>query len=700
MNNKKTSLLLAIVSPLALATSSLSFAAPGWEPGNYSDRIIVRYRDTTGPASRSANRENRSERINQATQAQSRPLRRMHDGAEIFQLDAARSVTELQQLAAQLATDAEIESVEIDYRMYQMRTPNDPSYNQQWHLFEAAGGINMPAAWDITTGSSSVVVAVLDTGVRPHADLAANLLPGYNFVSDPWMANNNVGRTNNGNDPGDAVSAGACGNNYPPQSTPNSWHGTHVAGTIGAVGNNGLGVTGVAWNTKIVPVRVLGRCGGYTSDIVDGMRWAAGLPVSGVPNNPNPAKVLNMSLGGTAPCTQTYQRAITDVVNAGVTVVVAAGNENQNAANSSPANCQGVISVAATNRSGGRASYSNFGSSVTIAAPGGEMSWNSTTGGVLSTYNTGTTSVGQDSYDFSQGTSMAAPHVAGVAALMYSVNGNLTPTQVRNAITQSARTFPTVSSNRCTTSLCGAGIVNAEAALRAVGGTPGGNTGSTVTDLQNGVARTIQGARGTELQFKLVVPQGATNLRFAMSGGTGDADIYVRFGQQPTQQNYDHRPYLNGNNETVNISNVQAGTYYVMVHAYQAYSGVTLQASFDVPAPVTNFFENRNRINIPDNNATGVYSNIPVARSGMAGSIAVAVDIRHTYRGDLRVILMTPNGSTATLQSPSNDSAQNLIQTYRFNASSVPAQGTWRLHVVDTARSDVGYINNWSITFE
>ena len=163
-----------------------------------------------------------------------------------------------------------------------------------------------------------------------------------------------------------------------------SWHGTHTAGTIGAASNNGVGVAGVNWNSKILPVRVLGKCGGYTSDIADGMRWAAGLSVSGVPANANPAKVLNLSLGGYGACDATYQNAVNAIVAAGTTIVVSAGNSNADAVNYRPGNCTGVITVAATNRDGGRAYYSNYGSTVEISAPGGETDVTPTTPTVFS----------------------------------------------------------------------------------------------------------------------------------------------------------------------------------------------------------------------------------------------------------------------------------------------------------------------------
>ena len=212
-------------------------------------------------------------------------------------------------------------------------------------------------------------------------------------------------------------------------------------------------------------MRVLGKCGGTTSDIADGMRWSAGLPVPGVPANANPAKVLNLSLGGSGACSATYQNAINAIVAAGSTVVISAGNSNADASGFRPANCNGVITVAATNRNGYTAYYSNYGATVEISAPGGETSPTSSNG-VLSTLNTGTQGPVADTYTYYQGTSMAAPHVAGVASLLYSRKPSLTPAQVLVDLQSTVTAFPAGST--CNTSNCGSGIVNAGAAVAAV----------------------------------------------------------------------------------------------------------------------------------------------------------------------------------------------------------------------------------------
>src|SRR5690606_34967652 len=264
--------------------------------------------------------------------------------------------------------------------------------------------------WDVTNGAG-VVVAVLDTGITNHSDLNANVLPGYDFISDVNVAGDGNGRDSNAADPGDYQGGSSS-----------SWHGTHVAGTIAAVTNNNSGVAGVAFGAKIVPVRVLGRGGGYLSDIADGIVWAAGGSVGGVPGNPNPAEVINMSLGGAGSCSSSYQSAINSAVSRGTTVVVAAGNSNANVSGYNPGNCSNVVSVASTDRAGARSSFSNYGSLIDVSAPGSD---------IASTVNTGSTTPSTAGYSLMSGTSMAAPHVAGVAALIQSAaGGNLTPAEV------------------------------------------------------------------------------------------------------------------------------------------------------------------------------------------------------------------------------------------------------------------------------
>lgn len=671
---------------------------------NTTDRIIVKYKGTsalTGLSTQSVgNARAAASSLSSRYGVHLNFLRRAHNGAQVLKMDNAMSLRDAAALAARIkAGDSTVEYAEPDRMLHPLMVPNDTRYSDQWDLFDPTGGLNVQGAWDKATGSG-VYVAVLDTGYRPHADVAANIVGGYDMINDTAVANDGNGRDSDAKDPGDWVKAGECGNGYPEADENSSWHGTHVAGTIAAVTNNNLGIAGIAYNAKVVPVRVLGKCGGYTSDIADGMVWASGASVSGLPTNPYPAKVINLSLGGAGACDTTTQNAINTARARGTVFVIAAGNDNTNVSNANPANCSGVIAIAATNKQGGRAYYSNYGSLIDVAAPGGAQSYANDPNGTLSTLNDGATTPGNDTYVYYQGTSMATPHVAGVAALMLSANPSLTPDQVESLLKSSARAFP------ATCSQCGAGIVDATAAVNAaLGNSGGGGGGGGGNVLQNGVAATgLSASTGSDVVYTMTVPAGASGLSFAISGGSGDADLYVKFGSTPTDSSYDCRPYKSGNAESCAISNVQAGTYYVRVKAYSSYSGVSLVGSYTTGgsgggggAPLT--YENTTDYAIPDNNATGISSPVSVTRTGASGTVTVDVNIVHTYSGDLVVDLVAPNGTVYNLQNRSGGSADNIVKTFTVNAGSTSSNGTWNLRVKDRASQDTGYINSWKLTF-
>ncbi|MGP9799939.1 S8 family peptidase [Rheinheimera sp. NSM] len=574
----KLSALAVLCLPAAFFTTS-TMANDNELNDGPATRFIIKYKDTVAADISSAlpasvGRQIKAERMAQKAQRLSsragegmRFVRGMGlNKHAVFRAERKLSAQETQRMLQLLAQDDEVEQVEEDVMLQPTATPNDTRYSDQWHYYEATGGLRAPAAWDNATGQG-VVVAVLDTGYRPHADLNANILPGYDMISDSFVGNDGNGRDNDARDPGDWTNAGECGNGQPTSFRSSSWHGTHVAGTVAAVSNNNTGVAGVAYNAKVVPVRVLGKCGGYTSDIADGIIWASGGTVSGVPANANPAHVINMSLGGGGACSSATQNAINIARNNGAVIVIAAGNDNDNANNYNPGNCAGVVNVASTGRNGGRAYYSNYGTSVDVAAPGGAMNSANDPNGILSTYNTGSTTPGSDSYGYSQGTSMAAPHVAGVAALIKQVKPSATPNEIEQILKDTARSFPAACSG------CGTGIVDANAAVLAAQGSGGGSgAGSTLTNLS--------ATTGNWLHYTVNVPSGMGSLTVTMSGGSGDADLYVRRGARPTTSSYDCRPYNNGNNETCAFNNPQAATWHISLRAYSTFSGVTLVTQY------------------------------------------------------------------------------------------------------------------------
>ena len=476
-------------------------------------RLIVRYADGTRGIAGTAETSGVDAATHARQQAQQlgaqmgesmRFVRHASGRTQVLALPEPRAIAEMEALAARLTALPEVEYAEPDRRRYIM--VNDPRFPEQWHYldpesphidgFTRAGSANVEAAWAITTGAGDVTVAVLDTGILPHADIASlvttysgRLAPGFDMVSDSILNNDNRDvRTANPLDPGDFVTNSESneeGGLFEGCPTTSSWHGTHVSGTIGALTDNDFGVAGIDHNARILPVRVLGKCFGNVSDIMDGIRWAAGVPVSGVPDNQNPARIINLSLGGEGECSTAEQQAIDDARTAGAIVIAAAGNQSEpdgtiaDVSNISPANCDGVITVAALARDGSRAFYSNAGSLVNIAAPGGEFDWPGDgtgsgvgeAGMVLSTSDGGQQTPENDNdFIWEQGTSMAAPHVAGVLALVLALNPELTGAQAETLLLNNAREFPPPNGDPfdCTTDLCGEGIVDAELVLTAV----------------------------------------------------------------------------------------------------------------------------------------------------------------------------------------------------------------------------------------
>jgi len=529
-------------------SKSIAAAKTGVDAGTRPVRaFMIKYKDADITAAALADRappETSVQLVADVARTPVAALRSMSGGAYVMQLFKPMSASAAFAVAEQLEADPAIEYADPDMWKFPTLIPNDTCYPantnascfqsnvvstflSEWHLMPGGsepGGANLPPAWDITTGSPSIYVGVIDTGfLFNHPDLAGRAVGGYDFIYDFALANDSQpvqtptclqgndprlydplsppcvsSRDNDPSDPGDWIDAA----DFPTTSTswffnctvaPSSFHGSHTAGTIGALSNNALGIAGINWVSKIVPLRVLGKCGGYTSDIVDAITWGSGGTVAGIGANPTPARVLNLSLGGSGPCASVEQTAINGARSRGTVVTISAGNTNTNASNNSPGNCLGNITVAATQRQGIKAQYSAYGTSVEIAAPGGGRNYpESPTISrdlVVSTINNGATTPNPSGYNYVgyNGTSMSAPHVAGVASLMLSRNSALTPAQVLSIIQTTARPFPnlanagggnpaaacpSVQSCNCTTSLCGAGLLDAGAALAATPAPP------------------------------------------------------------------------------------------------------------------------------------------------------------------------------------------------------------------------------------
>jgi serine protease len=523
-------LVSALFAPFALQ-APLAQSVPSAAAGHA--RVIVKYRE--GSAMTQALALSPAAQHTMRAQALGRRIgMQLESGrglSERSQVVLARGMTSAQ-LAARIGAERDVEYAVVDERKYIVAVPNDPLYNTraiagtsggpdvgQWYLKPpgpagtaartAPAAINAEQAWDLTTGSASIVVAVLDTGLRfDHPDLqGGNVLPGYDMISadngstntDFRTANDGNGRDADASDPGDFVTSAEANDSNSPlhqcRVESSSWHGTQTLGLIGATTQNGIGVAGLGRSVRVMPIRVLGKCGGYDSDILAGMRWAAGLSVPGLPANPTPARVVNLSLGGTGSCSAAYASETANLNAVGVVVVASAGNSAGHAVGT-PANCAGVIAVAGIRHIGTKVGFSDLGPQIAISAPGGNCvnigSNEPCLYPMVTTTNAGTSTpvaggIYSDAFTASLGTSFASPLVAGAAALMLSAQPGLTPAEVKSKLQSTARPFPTATVDEggatvpvcmaptsadqlqcvCTTGLCGAGMLDVRAAILA-----------------------------------------------------------------------------------------------------------------------------------------------------------------------------------------------------------------------------------------
>ena len=449
-------------TPTATASSSDGSGASG----TVARAIIIGVDPEIGPlaATRAALR---------ATDANASAPDRLTTDTTVVDLGEFVPVDEAQRIANEIAGRPGIAWAEPDIWVTpaQRVFPNDPLFDDQWYLWDANtsdGGFSVraPDVWATTTGAQDTVVAVIDTGVAAHPDLAGTVVPGYDFVFNIPTANDGDSWDPNPADPGDWFDEVDRASGEFPSSCSlanSSWHGTHVAGIVAAMQDNDYGITGTAPGLTVLNVRALGKCGGTLSDVAAAVRWSVGDTVidratgQPVPINPTPAKVVNLSLGGEAACSTAMIDAIDTANKRGAVVIVAAGNEFSTIDQFVPANCPGVVRVVATDRNGARASYSNTGTDAfpaTIAAPGG-----SNLDPILATDNTGTRGPLQPSFGNKIGTSMATPIVSAAAGMLAGL-GVSAPDAIRTRLITAVQPFSTSSSQTCTAITCGAGILD------------------------------------------------------------------------------------------------------------------------------------------------------------------------------------------------------------------------------------------------
>ncbi len=441
---------------------------------NVTGRVIVKFRALNSSAQRIKvqSPQDRISTLMARTGLKARAVRSVTELLHGIRVEPAVAGEPIAATVERLRADPEVEYAEAEqWRYPHATTPNDPVFAQQWYLQASSAttpsAVDAETAWDTTTGSSGLVIADLDTGVRfEHPDLqwagsGGRLLPGYTFISDTFVANDGDARDVDASDPGDWVvqadlSKPECNGGTIANS---SWHGTRVSGILGAISNNGVGIAGMTWSAWLLPARVLGKCGGTDLDIIAGMLWAAGIPVSGAPNNPYPARIENMSLGATGSCPQIYIDTIRQLAAKGVLVVVSAGNEGGPV--DSPANCPGAAGVAGLRHAGTKVGYSSLGPEIALSAPAGNCPPPSSTClyPITTTFNQGTTTPGMSGYTDqvntpNLGTSFSAPIVSGIAALMLSVNGNLNSTQLIARLKEGSLPFPQTSTSVPTPPMC------------------------------------------------------------------------------------------------------------------------------------------------------------------------------------------------------------------------------------------------------
>lgn len=396
--------------------------------------------------------------------------------------------------------------------------PNDPYSSAQWNLHSpdnVVGASGLFAVQPLLPDARQLVIAVVDSGfLLSHLDL--DLLPGYDFVSDLLIANDGDGRDSDPSDPGDWIDEQ---DQHPSRlgagcvRQESSWHGTGVAGIIGARSSNNIGIAGATLNASLLPVRVTGKCGGYVADLVDGLRWSAGLPVAGIAANATPAQVINVSLGFPGACPRVLQAAIDEAVLHGAIVVTAATNSAANLDEQpyAPASCNNVLTAGAVTKSGGLAYYSAWGAALDLLAPGGDS-----IAGIITTDNAGTTvPVPGSDYNYRYGTSLSSAHLAAAVAGMLSLQPDLSLARI-GALLRAGSTPIDEIHAACQLQACGAGILNARRSVQLL------LDGAPVTEQTDPVVASGQAPEGVQLD-----PQSSPEAVSLIPAGDGVSDLEV-----------------------------------------------------------------------------------------------------------------------------------------------------------------------------
>jgi serine protease len=465
---------------------------------------------------------------------------------------------QLEPIVTRLREQRSVSRIDLDRIVQPFATFNDPGLGQQ-HSVDLLGLQN---AWDISVGDPGLVVAVVDSGIVAHEDLQGAVLGGYDFISDPFGANDGDGRDADPFDDGGTTMD--CGG----YAGSSGFHGTMVSGVVAARAGNGLGVAGAAPRVSLTAIRALGACGGTNLDIAEATWWAAGGEIDGVPNNPNPAAVINLSLGGPGACAPLTQDVFNALDEAGIISVVAAGNEGQDTANVSPANCNGVLTVAATDFEGFVTAYSNYGDEVDVLAPGGDFTQGEE-GGVLTTVGPNS-----DDYTFTQGTSFAAPYIAGIAALMLSVEPNLDRAAIVQTLAATGNTGQCFNANLQDFVGCDRPLADAGGAIAATAqGNPPAPPADTMTcgtsatgNSGEGATVALSVAQDRDIVLKLTWNNGA-DLDLYLLDASGDETLSSSEAVDTTFESIE--------------GGLPAGDYIVFVNPYEGSADFTLTFDCD-----------------------------------------------------------------------------------------------------------------------